>query len=87
MLCVINVLEKSMTMKGFHYIKNSGSDNHVRNRKYKRINMAIMRFMKRNMGDYFCKWKNGALRKVDARFNEVKAVHAETEAAFADHIK
>lgn len=46
-----------------------------------------MRFMKRNMGDYFNKWKNGALRKVDARFNEVKAVHADTEAAFADHVK
>ena len=39
------------------------------------------------MGDYFNKWKNGALRVVDERFNEAKAIHAETEAAFADHVK
>jgi hypothetical protein len=87
LLCVINVLEKSMTNKGFHYIKNSSIDSHVGIRKYKRINMMIMRFMKRNMGDYFNKWKNGALRVVDARYNEAKAVHEETEANFADHVK
>jgi bacterioferritin (cytochrome b1) len=43
--------------------------------------------MKRNMGDYFNKWKNGALRKVDQRYNEVRTVHQETEEAFADHVK
>jgi hypothetical protein len=43
--------------------------------------------MKRNMGDFFNKWKNGALLRVDARFNKVKMVHAETEEAFSNHIK
>ena len=64
-----------MTMKGFHYIKNTAGEARVGHRKYRHINMAIQRFMKRNMGDYFNKWKNGALRKVDQRYNEVRTVH------------
>ena len=75
LLCVKNVLEKSMQMKGFHYIKNSSSETGIARRKYKRINMAILRFMRRNMGDYFTKWKNGAREKVDGRYEEVKEAH------------
>jgi hypothetical protein len=76
-----------MQMKGFHYIKNSSSETAIAQKKYTRINMAIMRFMKRNMGDFFTKWKNGAREKVDGRFESVKAANDETTEAFRIHIK
>ena len=49
--------------------------------------MAILRFMRRNMGDYFTKWKNGAREKVDGRYEEVKQANDETVEAFNAHIK
>ena len=87
LLCVKNVLEKSMFMKGFHYIKNTSHEVDIARRKYQRINMAILRFMRRNMGDYFTKWKNGAREKVDGRYEEVKQANDETVEAFNAHIK
>lgn len=71
LLCVINVLEKSMTMKGFHHIKRSTTEDRVNLTKYRHIKMFILRFLKRNIGDFFNKWKTGALSRVDGRTNEV----------------
>ena len=71
LLCVINVLEKSMTMKGFHHIKGSTSADKVNSTKYRHIKMFILRFVKRNVGDYFNKWKTGALMRVDGHTKDV----------------
>ena len=79
MLCVINVLEKSMWMKGFHHIKASTSEDKVNSIKYRHINMFILRFVKRNVGDYFNKWKTGALSRVDGHTKDVSIAHYDTE--------
>jgi len=76
-----------MFMKGFHYIKNTSQEIDIARRKYQRINMAILRFMRRNMGDFFTKWKNGAREKVDGRYEEVQQANDETVEAFNAHIK
>jgi len=31
----------------------------------------ILRFLKKNIGDFFNKWKNGALVRVETKYNEV----------------
>ena len=87
LLCVINVLEKSMTMKGYHHIKQAGTDIKTNAKKYRHVKMFILRFLKRNIGDYFNKWKNGALVKVEGRSNEVRRAHEEAKEAFKDQIR
>jgi len=60
-----------MWMKGFHHIKASTSEDKVNSIKYRHINMFILRFVKRNVGDYFNKWKTGALSRVDGHTKDV----------------
>ena len=55
--CVKNVLEKSMYMKGFTQIKNDSWKTYKDKKKYRHIDMMILRFMKANVGEYFDKWK------------------------------
>ena len=40
--------------------------------------MMILRFLKHNVGDFFNKWKNFALVKVDSKFNKVTGEYNET---------
>ena len=66
-------------MKGFHHIKGSTSADKVNGIKYRHIKMFILRFLKRNMGDYFNKWKTGALSRVDRRTKDVQMAHFDTQ--------
>ena len=70
LLCVNNVLTKSMTMKGLIFIKNYARETDIDRRKYRHMNQMILRFLRNNVGDYFSKWKNGANTKVDGTFNQ-----------------
>ena len=64
-ICIKNVLEKSLEMKGFVYIKDISRNELHDTMKYKMINRMFHKFSKTNMADCFNKWKHGALKTVE----------------------
>jgi len=48
--------------------------------------MMIFRFLKKNVGDYLNKWKNGALIRVEGKFAVVSNDHNENVAFFDNTI-
>ena len=57
MICIENVLSKSMQFKGFHYIRETTRHEAINEKKYKLINLAFLRFERRGVGEYFNRWK------------------------------
>lgn len=57
-----------MYMKGFTKIKNDSWKVYKDQKKYRHIDMMILRFMKANVGEYFDKWKQMAFKKVQKRY-------------------
>jgi polyphosphate kinase 2 (PPK2 family) len=61
LICVKNVLEKSMYMKGFYYIKNSHQDTRYSERVHRYMKRFILKALKINCNDSFNKWKKYSL--------------------------
>lgn len=55
---VSNLLTKTMLSKGFEYIKEASRDNQKDRKKFRHLNLMILRFLKTNIGEYFSIWKN-----------------------------
>lgn len=71
-MAVSNVLTKSMTNKGFEYIRESARINHQNKRKFILIKLMILRFLKRNKGEHFLRWKDFSRRKVNFIYRDTK---------------
>ena len=76
MLCVVNVLQKSMTMKGFYYIQNVTRETKSNDRKYHSINQLLLKCAKHNIGDFFNKWKLMASNQVGSKYEIVKVLNS-----------
>lgn len=68
--CVVNVLDKSMKMKGLHYIKNFHLDNVYHDKVTRLMKKFANRAQKMNGLDSFNKWKLYSLSQVDEKFND-----------------
>lgn len=86
-MAVSNVLTKSMTNKGFEYIREHARGNHIDRRKFKLIKLMILRFLKRNIGEYFLLWKDGLRVKDNTAYNDTKEAYEETVSYFANKMK
>lgn len=83
--CVVNALDKSMKMKGFHYIKNTHLD-FVYNDKVKRcLRKFSNRHARLNGLDAFNKWKLYSLKKVDDKFTNTMMERNERLGEFNDY--
>ena len=86
-ICIKNVLEKSLKMKGFVYIKNTARDELQESMKYKMINRMFHKFSKTQQADCFNRWKNGALIEVNKTNVTANADNEETIEKFNARIK
>ena len=86
-VCIKNVLEKSLKMKGFVYIKEQSRDELHNTMKYKMINRMFLKFQKTNLADTFNKWKDSALKVVEKTNQIANADNEETIEKFNARIK
>lgn len=86
-MAVRNVLTKSMTNKGFEYIRDASRVNHQNKRKFLLIKLMIGRFLKRNVGEYFLLWKDGCRVLVNTHYKETKEAYEETVSYFTNKMK
>ena len=86
-MAVKNVLTKSMTSKGFEYIRDQARANHIDRRKYHLVKLMILRFLGKNVGEYFLHWKDGCRIRVNTRYIVAKESNEETTAFFANKMK
>lgn len=83
---VANALDRSLKMKGFHYIKNSYQDLKYHDTVTRRLKKFVNRYMKVNGLDAFNKWKLYALSQVDEKFQNTMMQLKEKDEAFLDHV-
>ena len=60
LLSIKNVLEKSMFMKGFVYIKNSTRFSNNRDKLMRHMNMIFLKYTKHTTCNYFSLWKQNS---------------------------
>ena len=86
LLCVKNVLEKSIWMKGFHYIREGTRDMNKQDKFLRNMNQITIKLAKNYLLSCFNKWKLQSLHKVCYRNNEVRTANGHTISAFNYHI-
>jgi hypothetical protein len=62
LLCIKNVLEKSMFMKGFVNIKNSFRFDGKSDKLFRNMNMIFLKYTKQTTCNYFSLWKENAMK-------------------------
>ena len=60
LLSIKNVLEKSMFMKGFVYIKNSTRFSNNRDKLMRHMNLIFLKYTKHTTTNYFSLWKQNS---------------------------
>lgn len=62
LLCIKNVLEKSMYMKGFFNIQNTRRFKTNREKLRRHMSMVFLKYTRQTTTNYFSKWKQVAMR-------------------------
>jgi len=83
LLCVVNVLNKSMLTKGFHYINCDSKETHKIDRMQKRMKIIILRLQNRTTGAVFAKWKHCGLESVTTKNEEITIKNERKKREFA----
>lgn len=84
--CVVNVLNKSMKTKGFHYIKQTSLDVNYNNKVTRMLTKFSKRHSRMNGLDSFNKWKLYSLSKVDEKFTNTMMQLKEKDGEFNEHV-
>lgn len=84
--CVVNVLNKSMKTKGFHYIKQTSLDVNYNNKVTRMLTKFSNRHSRINGLHSFNKWKLYSLSKVDEKFTNTMMQLKEKDGEFNEHV-
>ena len=86
LLCIKNVLEKSMYMKGFVNVKNSFRFDGKSDKLFRNMSMIFLKYSKQTTCNYFGLWKENSLKTVLTRAEKLFIDNNRTIEKFSDRI-